>query len=62
MPPYPLANARGSIGRHIDEGKASEMRTVRRVFVLLAAATGVLGLLSGSAHAFISYNHCEPLR
>jgi hypothetical protein len=38
------------------------MRTVRRVLVTMAAATGVLTLFSGTAQAFITYNHCEPLR
>ena len=36
-------------------------RRVRRAAIVLAAVTGVLVLWEQAAHAFITYNHCEPL-
>jgi hypothetical protein len=37
-------------------------RHIRRLLVVLAGATGIVGLLSGVAYARIGSNHCEPLR
>jgi hypothetical protein len=37
-------------------------RGVLRLVVLLAAMSGLLALFSGVAHAFVSANHCEPVR
>jgi hypothetical protein len=37
-------------------------RRIRRATVLLAGVTGLLVLSEQAAHAYISYNHCEPLR
>jgi hypothetical protein len=30
--------------------------------ILLAAVSGLLALFSGTAHALVGFNHCEPLR
>jgi len=38
------------------------LRNVGRSVVLLAAMSGLLALFSGVAHAFVSANHCEPVR
>ena len=38
------------------------IRGIRRVTILLASAAGLLVLSEQAAHAFISYNHCEPVR
>jgi hypothetical protein len=39
------------------------MPTLRRLFVVLAAMTGLLAVLESAAHAGLSgINHCEPLR
>jgi hypothetical protein len=37
-------------------------RQVMRLFVVLAAATGLVGLISTAAQARITANHSEPLR
>jgi hypothetical protein len=37
-------------------------RRLRRAAIVLAGVTGLLALWEQAAHAFISYNHCEPLR
>jgi hypothetical protein len=34
--------------------------TMRRLVVLVAGVLGVLAVSSGTAHALISFNHCEP--
>jgi hypothetical protein len=38
------------------------IKRIRRVTILLASMAGLLVLSEQAAHAFISYNHCEPLR
>jgi hypothetical protein len=37
-------------------------RQLHRGAVLLAGVTGLLALWEQAAHAYISLNHCEPLR
>jgi hypothetical protein len=37
-------------------------RRIQRILVVVAGATGVLGLLQTAAQARLSANHCEPLR
>jgi hypothetical protein len=37
-------------------------KSIRRAIVVLASVTGLLALSASAANAFISYNHCEPLR
>jgi hypothetical protein len=37
-------------------------KRVRRAAILLAGVTGLLVLWEQTAHAYISFNHCEPLR
>jgi hypothetical protein len=37
-------------------------KRIRRTLVVLAAVTGLLALWTQAANAYISYNHCEPLR
>ena len=43
-------------------GRQIVVRMVRRLLVLLAGMLGVLAVFAGPAHAYISYNHCEPVR
>jgi hypothetical protein len=37
------------------------MRQIRRIAVLLAGVTGLLGLFAGSAQAGMNLQHCEPV-
>jgi hypothetical protein len=37
-------------------------RRIMRLFVVMATATGLVGLISTAAHARITANHSEPLR
>ena len=37
-------------------------RNVRRLVVLAAGVLGLLAASTGSAHALVMFNHCEPVR
>ena len=43
-------------------GGTAMTKRIRRTLVVLAAVTGLLALWTQAANAYISYNHCEPLR
>jgi hypothetical protein len=37
-------------------------RSVYRLMVLVAGVLGLLSASAGTANAYISFNHCEPVR